>query len=140
LIPQQTVVPLVHGQASAASDWTRETICFSFKQLDRRQGQEWGHWQQAGLLTKLCEALVDYSRCTYIELVGKDQRRFHVYGDFPSKSDFHHPRHVPKDASWASMHVTKKSCVCGHFIHNVFYVVFLDEDHRFFITKNPANN
>ena len=77
------------------------------------------------------------------------------YGDFPpkGKTDFNHPRHVPADVRWARFRVEGAFRLIGflipselhnepcenngvggekHFYNrNVFYVVFLDPEHRF---------
>ncbi len=59
----------------------------------------------------------------------------YLKGTFPDKSDFYHPKHIPEDIAWCSMHIQGKECVIGYFEDNVFYVVFLDKDHRFWITE-----
>lgn len=57
------------------------------------------------------------------------------YGYFPPKSNFKHPKHVPEDVSWASLHLCGRACLGGHIVENIFYVVFLDKDHEFWITE-----
>lgn len=56
-------------------------------------------------------------------------------GVFPQNSDFTEPKHItPPVTSWCSMHIQGKECIIGYFDDNVFYIVFLDKDHRFWIT------
>jgi hypothetical protein len=43
--------------------------------------------------------------------------------------------HIIEDAEWASLHIKGKERIAGHIIGNVFYVVFLDKDHRFWRTE-----
>ncbi|MFA0546387.1 hypothetical protein [Vibrio splendidus] len=76
------------------------------------------------------------------------------YGDFPSNSDFTHPRHVPADAHWARFRLGNKVRLVGFVIsksaikdlpeeeqdkfdQNTFYVVFLDKEHKFYKTEAP---
>ena len=64
-------------------------------------------------------------------------KKFKSYGGFPSPEvcDYTHPKHIPEDAEWASMHIMGKPCLIGHIVGNVFYLVFLDKEHRFWITE-----
>ena len=75
-----------------------------------------------------------------------------TYGSFPSKSEFVHPKHVPHQAQWARFRLESKLRLIGFTIptelhknthnktgefydKNTFYVVFLDRDHKFFLTE-----
>lgn len=81
--------------------------------------------------------------------VGKSGNILSVYGSFPARSDFTHPKHVPHQAEWGRFRLDWASRLCGFTIpkcydgkphkgsgrlwcSNTFYVVFLDQDHRFF--------
>lgn len=59
-----------------------------------------------------------------------------VYEKFPLKSEFFHPRHIVSDVKWAVIKDIKgqRGRVCGHVIDNVFYIVFFDINHKFWIT------
>lgn len=74
------------------------------------------------------------------------------YNDFPKKSDFDHPPHVPHDALWGRFRLGNKYRLAGfvvpdilngevregfHFDKNTFYVVFIDREHRFYKTEKP---
>jgi hypothetical protein len=61
-------------------------------------------------------------------------RRFKRYKSFPPDSEFRHPRHVPADADWYVMHIEGLPCIAGHMVKNVFYLVFLDKNHKFWPT------
>ena len=104
----------------------------SFEYLDRNQGQTFEDWEKENLLVNMLNTLRDYCQKTMQENKGKN---FKEYGCFPIKSDFKHPDHVPKDVNWASLHLTGKQCLAGHVCDNIFYVVFLDKDHRFWISE-----
>lgn len=87
--------------------------------------------------------------------VGKSGFVFSTYGGFPSKSDFTQPKHIPHQADWGRFRLDWASRICGFSIpkcfdgkahkgtgklwcSNTFYVVFLDEEHRFYKSDNEA--
>lgn len=107
-------------------------LCFSFKYFDPSQGQTFDDWHKDNLILPLLEKLKEYSKLSIMEA---QLNRFTIYDTFPPKSDFKHPEHVPTDASWASMHIKGKECVIGHIVAHIFYIVFLDKNHRFWITE-----
>lgn len=70
---------------------------------------------------------------------------------FQKKSDFKHPLYVPFEAQWARFRINNLSRLIGfvipakshakqhsttheYFDKNTFYVVFLDRNHRFYLT------
>lgn len=116
----------------SANDTVNEKIkrkfVVSFEYLDRNQGQTFEEWEEAGLLVNLLNTLREYCQKTIEENKGKN---FKEYGFFPPDSNFKHPKHVPNDVSWASLHLSGKVCLGGHIVENVFYVVFLDKNHEF---------
>lgn len=74
-----------------------------------------------------------------------------IYGDFPKKSDFKHPKHVPHQVKWARFRLESADRLVGFIVpysydgkthsttnfkfdYNTFYVVFLDENHRFWLS------
>lgn len=111
-----------------------EFLLISLKHFDSSQGQDFGDWQTAGLLAEAMQTLHGYSAKGLREQFNK---KFKSYGGFPSADvcDFIYPKHIPEDAEWASMHTMGKPCLIGHIVGNVFYLVFLDKDHRFWITE-----
>ena len=101
------------------------------------------------LVTKLKEYGRESLEYWSTQPVGKSGTVFSVYGAFPSKSDFTHPRHVPHQAEWARFRLDWATRLCGFtipkgyngrihkgsgqtFCSNTFYVVFFDPDHRFY--------
>ena len=104
----------------------------SFQYLDRNQGQTFEEWEKEGLLVNMLNTLRDYCQKTMEENKGP---KFKEYGSFPPKTAFKHPKHVPHNASWASLHLNGKTCLGGHIYENVFYVVFLDKEHKFWICE-----
>lgn len=105
-------------------------FAISFQYLDRNQGQTFEEWEKEGLLLNLLNTIRDYCQKTMQENKGPS---FKEYGNFPPKTEFRHPKHVPKDASWASLHLAGKPCLGGHIYENIFYVVFLDKEHKFWV-------
>lgn len=75
-----------------------------------------------------------------------------IYGEFPTKSDFVRPKHVPHQVQWGRFRLGSKIRLVGFIIpkerhrtphqktgeffdSNTFYVVFFDRDHRFWPTE-----
>jgi hypothetical protein len=137
---------------------SRSSFCFSF--LDTNQvGQDFDDWNNSGGITLLSnvlnkikeytrESLSHWSECINPPLV--------IYGNFPDKSDFTHPKHVPHDVLWARFRLGNKVRLVGFIVpealhdnvvtiggnqyrlnKNVFYVVFLDKEHKFYKTEPP---
>lgn len=120
--------PLMAG--AAEKEFPNQEFLLSLKHLDRSQGQTLSDWESSGMLSTAMETLRDYCSNDFLAQVGS---KFTIYGDFPpkEKTEFTHPKHVPLDAQWARIHINGKVCVIGHVVINVFYVVFLDKDHKF---------
>jgi len=102
--------------------------CFklSLRHIDKTQGQTWYQWQDSHILADAIETIS----------IEQWSKSFTNYGDFPpkNKTEFTHPSHVPEDAQWARIHINGKQCLAGHVVNNTFYLVFLDENHRFWIS------
>lgn len=114
-------------------------IVFSFKDFDRSQippGQTFEEWEKKGLLSYLLEKLVYLSEKNIVE--AQQEGYLKIYGNFPPRSDFKHPPHIIENVNWAVIMKIKgqKPRVAGHIIGNVFYIVFLDINHKFFKMKN----
>lgn len=110
-------------------------IVFSFRDFDRNQGQGFTEWQEDAILAVLCERLTGISHLTVGEVINQQIIKRYTKVDFPTESVFKHPKHVPDNVIWASMHIQGKECIIGHFEENVFNIVFLDKNHEFWITK-----
>jgi hypothetical protein len=119
---------ILAGQAGEVPEKGPAEFCVSLKHFDSSQGQNFEQWEGSGLLSKLVERWRAHSSKPMLQCLDK---KFHMYGQFPANSEFRHPKYVPPDAVWASMHIQNKQCVGGHIIGNVFYLVFLDWDHKF---------
>jgi len=114
---------------------TRELLTFSFKDMDETQPsnspQSIKTWRDDGLLADLFKRLKELSKLTRDEALRQGQIK--VYGDFPSKTDFTHPKHVDKNVAWGVIKAIggQIPTVAGYVIESTFYVVFFDRNHRF---------
>jgi hypothetical protein len=113
-------------------------LIFSFKDFDIKQvppGQNYDNWQEDKLLAYMLQKFGHI--CTLNIVEAQQQKVLKLYGDFPTKTDFKAPQHITDDVNWAVIMDIKgqKGRVAGHIIDNIFYVVFLDKEHRFYITE-----
>lgn len=106
----------------------QKELVFSFRDVDQTQGQTFTEWQNLTLLDAMLEKLKEYSKKTIPEA---QKAGFTVYDRFPPKSEFKPPQFILENAKWASLHIQGKECIAGHLADNIFYVVFLDKDHKF---------
>lgn len=110
-------------------------IVLSFKDFDNNQGESFELWERENLLALAVRKLQGVCGLTRMEATQQQIVKEYPKGTFPDKSDFYHPKHIHKDIAWCSMHIQGKECVIGYFEDNVFNVVFLDKDHRFWISE-----
>ena len=113
-------------------------ILISFKDFDVKQippGQNYEDWQDKKLLASMFAKFEFICGLNIVE--AKQQGILKIYGDFPINTDFKHSQHIAKNVVWAVVMDIKgqKARVAGHIIGNVFYVVFLDKNHRFWISE-----
>lgn len=116
-------------------DEERPLMLISFKDFQFNAqippGQTYANWQADDLLAYLLEKFGYICNENRIEA---EQKKFiKVYGNFPSKSEFSNP-FPDRDLEWAViMKISgQKGRVAGHIIRHVFYVVFLDAEHKFY--------
>lgn len=119
---------------SIQEEFDKQHLVISFKHLDKNQGQTFSDWENDGILSEALETLSSFCHDTVQKQCCTD--KFKPYGNFPTKekTDFTFPNHVPPDAEWASMHINGLQCLAGHIYKNIFFVVFLDKNHRFYIS------
>lgn len=124
---------------------------FSYIDFEQEPSTSFNDWD-AGNLVRFLNKLKELSRCSL--KYWKTQRYgqgsvLSVYGSFPKKSDFIHPKHVPLDVLWARFRFEGDLRLVGfvvpdgfdgqldepsnqRFCRNTFYAVFLDEEHNFY--------
>ena len=110
-------------------------IVLSFKNFDINQGQSFSEWQTENLLALALEKLRSLCEYTIAQATNLGLLKIYSKSTFPTETAFEHPKHIPQDVDWSSMHIGNKPCIIGYFEDNIFYVVFLDKDHEFWITK-----
>ncbi|MEI6433743.1 MAG: hypothetical protein WCP32_02785 [Bacteroidota bacterium] len=110
-------------------------IVLSFKNFDINQGQSFEEWQADELLALAVEKLRALCEYTIAQATNNGLLKIYTKAPFPPESAFEHPKHIPQDIDWSSMHIGNKPCVIGYFEDNIFHIVFLDKDHEFWITK-----
>ncbi|UGA52894.1 MULTISPECIES: hypothetical protein [Dickeya] len=118
----------------------RELMTFSFKYFDQSQPlrvpETIDLWQESRLLKPFFNRLIEISKLTRDEALG--QRQIKIYGDFPpsEKTAFTHPQHVEENVAWAVIEgIGGKPRVAGFVSESTFYVVFLDSEHKFWISE-----
>lgn len=110
-------------------------ILFSFKDFQFNQqippGQAYKQWQESDLLAYMLEKFGSICNKNRIEAV--QQRLLKIYEKFPTNSEFKNP-FPEQELDWGVvMRISgQKGRVAGYMIENIFYVVFLDENHRFY--------
>jgi len=110
-------------------------VVFTFMDLDVNQGQSFSDWEKEGLAGQLLEKLRSVSTMTKLEVQREQVIKPYSKVSFPPNSDFNHPKHVPEGVTWCSMHLQGKECIIGFFEEDIFRIVFLDKDHRFWISE-----
>lgn len=133
---------------------------FNLSYFDNSQvaGQDFTGWSHDELL-KLLEKLKHYTASSLDywrnqRVGGGGLKVFEVYGNFPKRSEFTHPKHVPHDVQWARFRLENMVRLIGFVIprgieckkdvvlkeafdSNTFYIVFLDKNHKFYLTEEP---
>lgn len=135
---------------------TRSKFNFSYIDPSQEAGQDFSDWSQLqliNLLNRIKEYTakpLDYWRNERVG--GGGLKMLANYGTFPAKSLFTCPKHIPHQAEWARFRLGSKIRLIGFtvptelhktphqksgelFDKNTFYVVFLDRDHKFYITE-----
>jgi hypothetical protein len=110
-------------------------IVISFKNFDINQGQSFEVWQAEELLALAIQKLRSLCEYTIPQATNLGILKIYTKVPFPPESGFSHPKHVPDDVDWSSMHVGNKPCIIGYFEDNIFHIVFLDKEHEFWISK-----
>lgn len=119
----------------------RALLTFSFKDIDETQPkhnpQSLQIWQEDGLLQTLLIKLKELSKLTRHE--AESQKLIKIYGDFPQpeNTQYSYPKHIEENVAWGVISSIggQKSRIAGYLIENTFYIVFLDKEHQFWLSK-----
>jgi hypothetical protein len=113
--------------------------------------KDWNHKQ----LYELFDKLKEYSKFSLSHWKNKKQGNYPVfvnYTQFPTNTDFIKPKSIPHQAVWSRFHLEGDSRLIGFvlpdeykdkeqnnsgfkFDINTFYIVYLDEQHKFYKTR-----
>lgn len=115
-------------------------IVFSLQYFDPTQPkkdlQTYATWQDDGRLADLMERLESVSKCSIKQAIQRGLiKRYH---NFPptGKTDFKCPSEFEDNPWFVIMKIGgQKARVAGVVVGNIFHIVFLDRNHRFWISK-----
>lgn len=110
-------------------------IVLSLMNFDRNQGQSFEDWEEEKLLALAVSKLREVCNHTVPQATALQIIKPYSKVGFPPHSEFSHPKHVPDNVTWCSMHIQGKECIIGYFEDHIFHVVFLDKKHEFWITQ-----
>ena len=108
---------------------------------------QWNKKQQEDLFNKLKELSKNTKKYWLNTRCGSGGlKRLAVYGNFPINTDFKCPKNIPDNVSWARFRMDNMMRIVVFFLNeeeskarclssDVFYIVFLDKDHRFYKTE-----
>ncbi len=111
-------------------------MLFSFKDFQFNSqippGQSYKQWEKSELLAYMLEKFGNICNVNRIE--AEQQKFLKVYGAFPLNSEYRNPFPDDVELQWGViMRIGgQKGRAAGYVVANVFYVVFLDSDHRFY--------
>ncbi|MCI5222564.1 MAG: hypothetical protein D3924_07825 [Candidatus Electrothrix sp. AR4] len=121
------------------SVFSRDLLTFSFKDLDETQPknnpQSLTSWNEDNLLKIFIKRLRELSKLTRDEAI--KQQQIKIYGDFPINTDYYHPKHVDDNVTWSVIKAVggQKGVIAGYIVESTFFIVFLDQNHRFWVSK-----
>ena len=116
------------------------TIAFSWIKLDINQGQSIEEWEKEGLLAELCQMMRQIGQYNSTQVYANQMIKQYTKVGFPLDSEFEEPKHV-FPTYWAVIHIKPKSkeVVVGYVQDEIFYIVFLDKEHKFWPTQDIQN-
>jgi hypothetical protein len=123
------------GKRTAIGSHQRN-ITFSFSKHIKGEGQSIEEWAYLGLLEPLILRLKYLGQHTTLSVRQNQWIKEYHKISFPPESEFKEPKHVT-GVIWAVMHITEnsKEIVVGYIEEDVFYIVFLDKEHKFWPSK-----
>lgn len=133
--PRRRMVDTREERPTAMKD---KLITFSFKDFDRSQippGQNYEEWAENKLLPYMMYKFGEICNKTVAQALSEGFLT--IYGDFPPISEFKVPAYIQGKVNWGTIQKIngQKGRVAGYVSGHTFYVVFLDMNHRFWITE-----
>ena len=111
------------------------TFSFKYFRSGNKAGESFEEWEKDQILADLNNKLKHYSNLGKRELIMSSI--LELFDAFPPDSEFDEPLDLQEYAiRWARLTITGKRRLIGFFFNdenseNVFYIVFLDKEHRF---------
>jgi hypothetical protein len=128
------------AQKSTAKDNFYSISFKYFKDTDIDPAQSINTWKAEDRILDMLLALKDISsnNATIVQT-----SRLTLYGEYPSKdkNEFPLPADLPSEIKWGTIQNIggQKARIAGFLKDSIFYLVYLDKNHRFWITK-PKNS
>ncbi len=117
-------------------------VVVSYYYLDRSQGQTFEKWDQTKGRLLRWENIIQSLNCRTVSqaiIEGIIVRYDNLDADqfnMPKKSKWKYPKNLTsKEIVWCKIEVMQKVRIIGFMEENVFFVVFLDENHEFYPTE-----
>lgn len=129
------------GQEGRRGSKKEPKVVLSFEYLDIQQGQTLKEWNKNDDLLKLQEMGQTLNKLTLGQALAQQHIVQYDISDktkwgknnMPKVSKWKYPTTVPRDdVPWSKIELGRKLRVIGYLEMNVFYVVFLDNGHKFF--------
>ncbi|WP_316752721.1 hypothetical protein [Pedobacter gandavensis] len=107
-------------------------ITFALELITVSEGQTWEQWEKLGHLSTLMTRLQFVGQFSCQEALRNSYIKRYTKVGYPPRSGFTQPKHITAEI-WAVMHITGKSkeVVAGYVEDDVFHIIFLDKDHKF---------
>lgn len=125
----------------SSDNTTNNYISISFRYFQNSNtgpGQGLQDWKDEDLLFDMLVSLTHITSTNITELQSKD-KKLTLYGSFPDKSfnEFTIPASITTEKKWGTLRNIggQKARIAGFLEDNVFYIVFLDKEHKFYKTN-----
>jgi hypothetical protein len=129
------------GQEGIRGSKKEHKVVLSFEYLDIQQGQTFKQWNDKDDLLKLLELGQALNKLTVGQALAQgiikqydmaESQRWNIH-NMPKVSKWRYPTTVPSNnIPWSKIELGRKLRVIGYLETNIFYVVFLDNNHQFF--------
>lgn len=117
-----------------------QKIAFSLKYFDpsqpKKDKQTYDSWQKNKRLSVLMARIEDICNCSINDAIQQDLLKKYPSFPPPEKTEFKCPPKF-KDKPWFVIKriAGQKARVAGVMVGNIFYIVFFDKNHQFWISK-----
>jgi hypothetical protein len=136
---ESSYLRISNSKDAIAVNHPSQYVVFSFKDFCEDQPRSEPQTVQkncvGNYLPNVFEKLKSLSGKLMVEALQSEEIK--QYGSFPRKSDFRIPHGLEHVNTWAAIrHIGgQQATIGGYFQANIFFVVFLDPEHRFWISE-----